>query len=276
MFIPRGYEVPKLSEMEKMVVRQYLWEALCKDHEGKMILMWSASTSPWCNPYCQARHKNKNSICSKCFSIALTEMRESLRNKLERNTVLWTTEIIPIDCFPVLPVSLFRLESFGDLNNIVHLTNFFNFCLANPAVRFALWTKNTFLFKLARELGIDKPANLIIIESSPLFNTPITPSDEWVDKTFTVWTKEYVDADFINCGKKKCVECQNCYKIDGPTEINELVKSAQMMKPRAYLKKVDGQWFARQKCGGFVAMARTKAECEKICRAMGYVPEKAA
>lgn len=241
-----------------------------------MILMWSVSTSPFMNTYCQARHKNGNSICSKCFSMALNEQRDGLRDKLERNTILWSTQIIPIDCFPVVPMEIFRLESFGDLNNIVQLTNYFNFCLANPLTRFALWTKNTFLFPIAREFGIDKPSNLIIIESAPLFNTPIEPSDRWVDKTFTVWTKEYFDADFINCGKKECITCQNCYRRDGVRQINELVKSAQNMKPRAYLTKVDGQWIARQKCGAIVAITKTKKECEKECRAKSLVPEKAA
>lgn len=276
MIIPKGYTVPKLSEMEKAIIRQKIFESFCTDHDGKMYLMWSVSTSPWLNQYCQARHKNGNSICSKCFSIALTEQRDALKDKLERNTVLWTTEIIPIECFPKLPLDLFRLESFGDLNNVIQLVNYFNFCLANKHVRFALWTKNTFLFKIARELGVDKPGNLFIIESAPLFNTPIDPSDEWVDKTFVVWTKEYFDADFINCGLKKCIECQNCYRPDGPKQINELVKSAQRMKPRAYLAKIDGLWVARQKCGAIVAITKTKKDCEKECRAKGLVPEKAA
>lgn len=275
MIIPKGYKVPKLSKLAIMVIKQKLFESLCKDHDGKMLGMWSVSTSPFMNPYCIARHKNGNSICSKCFSIALNEQRPELREKLERNTILWTTEIIPIECFPILPVTMFRFESFGDLNNIIQLVNYFNFCLVNPDVKFAIWTKNTFLFKMARELGVIKPKNLEIVESAPLFNTEIDPSDEWVDRVFVVYTKEYFEADFINCGLRKCIECQNCYNPNGPKVIKELVKSAQKMKPRAYLTKIDGQWIARQKCGAIVAITRTKKECEKECRAKGLVPEKA-
>lgn len=206
-----------------------LYEAICRNHRGKMEGMWSLSTSCNLNPYCHARHKNGDSICAKCFAIRQTEYQKSLAKKLERNTELLTTEIIPEDCFPYIPLDIFRLESFGDLNNITQIINYFNFTNANKNTIFALWTKNTFLFPEARKQEIKKPENLIIIESAPLINTPIEPSDPWVDKVFIVWDKSYKGMPFINCrngdGKdKKCIDCRNCYYKDGPKVINEIVK----------------------------------------------------
>ena len=218
-----------MTTREKAELMNKLYEAICRNHRGKMEGMWSLSTSCRLNSYCLSRHKNGDSICADCFALRQTDYQKTLAEKLERNTELLTKEVIPEDCFPIIPLNIFRLESFGDLNNIIQIENYFNFAKANPDTVFALWTKNAFLFPEARELGIEKPDNIIIIESAPLINIPIEPSDPWVDKVFVVWDKSYKGCDFINCRKgdgkdKRCVECQNCYKFDGPKVINEIVK----------------------------------------------------
>jgi len=218
-----------MTTREKVQLANKIYEAICRNHNGKMEGMWSLSTSCRLNPYCQAKHKNGDSICAKCFAVRQTSYQHSLANKLERNTELLTKEIIPEDCFPAIPLDIFRLESFGDLNNIIQIENYFNFAKANPDTIFALWTKNAFLFPKARAAGIEKPNNIIIVESAPLINTPIEPSDHWVDKVFVVWDKSHKGCDFINCRKgdgtdKKCVKCRNCYRFDGPKVINEIVK----------------------------------------------------
>ena len=197
-----------------------VWKAICMNHRGKMTGMWSLSTSPWCNPYCIARHKKGDSIYAKCFSIRQTSYMKNLAKKLEKNTKLLTEN--EIKAFPTIPVNIMRLESFGDLQNLTQLKNYFEFTVQNSQTTFALWTKNAFLFPAAREAGLRKPDNMIIIESAPLLNTPIEPSDEWIDKVFIVWDEGH-DAE-INCGGKKCIECQNCYRKDGPKVINERLK----------------------------------------------------
>jgi len=47
-----------------------------------------------------------------------------------------------------------------------------------------------------------------------------------IDKIFNVVTPEYAANNpiNINCGKKNCRECLNCYKKDSPTIINEILK----------------------------------------------------
>lgn len=212
---------------EMLAIRNQIEKAICYNHEGKMDGMISLSTSPLLNKYCQLRRKNKATICSDCFSFALNEIRDSLKQKLKRNTVLLTSRIYPISFFPILNVRFFRLESFGDLNNEIQLINYFRLCEANTDVGFSLWTKNLFILRRVRKLGYKKPKNLIIIFSSPIKNREIKIDlDPWIDKYFTVFTKDYVKDHGIkiNCGKLHCLTCLKCYKHNKIKYIRELLK----------------------------------------------------
>lgn len=210
---------------------QFMWDAICTNHTGKMTGMWSLSTSCLCNKYCLARMKDPDSICSKCYSERQMEWQENLRIKLYRNTLILTTIEIPVKLMPRFNVMKGRFESHGELNNVIQIKNFFNLCKANPGTIFALWTKNTFLFPEARKQGVRKPKNLIIIESSFKINEVTKPSDPWVDKVFTVFNKKFAREHGIeiNCGGRCCMTCEtDCYKknkVKGKVEyINELVK----------------------------------------------------
>lgn len=210
---------------------QFMWDAICTNHTGKMTGMWSLSTSCLCNKYCLARMKDPDSICSKCYSERQMEWQENLRIKLYRNTLILTTIEIPVKLMPRFNVMKGRFESHGELNNIIQIKNFFNLCKANHGTIFALWTKNTFLFPEARKQGVRKPKNLIIIESSFKINEVTKPSDPWVDKVFTVFNKKFAREHGIeiNCGGRCCMTCEtDCYKKNkakGKVEyINELVK----------------------------------------------------
>lgn len=210
---------------------QFMWDAICTNHTGKMTGMWSLSTSCLCNKYCLARMEDPDSICSKCYSERQMEWQENLRIKLYRNTLILTTIEIPVELMPRFNVMKGRFESHGELNNVIQIKNFFNLCKANPGTIFALWTKNTFLFPEARKQGVRKPKNLIIIESSFKINEVTKPSDPWVDKVFTVFNKKFAREHGIeiNCGGRSCMNCEtDCYKknkVKGKVEyINELVK----------------------------------------------------
>ena len=237
MSIFTEYEAWKLLEEmypgrpKEAQLAQFMWDALCTNHTGKMTGMWSLSTSCLCNKYCLARMKDPNSICSKCYSERQMEWQENLRIKLYRNTLILTTIEIPVELMPRFNVMKGRLESHGELNNVIQIKNFFNLCKANPRTMFALWTKNTFLFPEARKQGVRKPGNLIIIESSMKLNVITEPSDPWVDKVFTVFNKKFAREHGIeiNCGGRCCMTCEtDCYKknkVKGKVEyINELVK----------------------------------------------------
>lgn len=196
-------------------------------HTGKMEGIYSLSTSVLLNPICRKRAENPNSICSKCFAEKIANARKELRGCLAKNTEILTTQVIPTKEWPILNQAIFRLESFGDLNNGTQFQNYINFANRNPRTTFALWTKNPSIIDAVFKTGEEKPQNMIIIVSSPLVNVPASPRYVWVDKVFTVYDKKYAEERGIeiNCGARDCLGCQRCYTKRREVEyISELLK----------------------------------------------------
>ena len=208
-------------------------------HGGKMSQMFSISTSPLCNPYCQARYNNNSKkkipiICAWCFAHRQLERYVNNQPILEYNTTV-LKKIIPIDFLPFIAVcnykNYFRFESFGDLNNVEQVINYFNICKKNQHINFALWTKNyNFIAVAINKYGYKKPANLQIIGSVAKINPSENEKAElltrydFINKTFSVYDSD-TKAN-INCGGKKCIECGFCYdkKYKNIKHINELIK----------------------------------------------------
>lgn len=190
-------------------------------HNGKMEEMTSLSTSVIKNPYCQARQRIAGSICEKCYSEAMHNMYSDLSRCTARNTEVLTSIIIPVNEWPVVNRSVFRLEAFGDLNNVIQVINYFNFCLNNPRTTFSLWTKNPWIIKEAIAAGHKKPRNLIIILSSIFLNKPadkkMLSRYPFVDKVFTV----YNNGEPSNCAGLNCNACRRCYSKRTTKEIKE-------------------------------------------------------
>jgi len=210
--------------MTNLEIKKALKNALCTNHSGKMEGMVSLSTSVKLNPDCAERAKIPGSICSKCYADRQLSYQHSTAAKYERNTKLLTSEVYPVECFPEILETIGRFEAFGELFNTIQLENYFNMCLKNPDVDFALWTKNVYILANGRRKGLQKPKNLTILQSSMFINSPVRKTDPWVDKTFTVWDKEHAKSVNINCGGKKCKKCQICYHDNGIDEINEILK----------------------------------------------------
>lgn len=199
----------------------------------KMDGMFSLSTCPTLNYLCILRSNIDGLICKHCYSMTMNKRFKNLRSKLEKNTVYLTESIIPYENIPFLNFLLFRLESFGDLQNEIQAINYLNLIRKNPQTLFAWWSKNPKFIKSALDtLGIEKPQNVQIIFSSPCMNTPIqieilTKVFPFIDKVFTVFDRDYLAKHpeiEINCGSRKCRECQNCYHPDGNIQVNEMVK----------------------------------------------------
>lgn len=206
---------------------------ICTNHSGKMTGFASLSTSPLSNTFCKARCKCKGSICEKCYSMRMQRMYATLDRTLAKNHEVLTKRIIPVSDMPILNYLMFRLESFGDVENEIQIINYFNLCRRNPRVQFTIWTKNTPIFKklLANGYGgkrYPKPKNLLVVVSSPFVNTAEDISKyPFADKVFTVYTKEYAEKNgiAINCGALSCAKCQRCYdRHDRARYINELLK----------------------------------------------------
>ena len=185
---------------------------------GKMSGFPSISTSVALNPICQARAKNPDSICHHCFAMSTVARYTALGVHLAENTTVLCKDILPLELLPKFSfaVNMCRFESFGDLNNITQVINYFNIAKVNAHVHFALWTKNPKLVALAIEQGNAKPENLNIIYSSPMLNTcadDIFTRYPFIDKVFTVYDKQTIAREniTINCGARACASCGLCY-----------------------------------------------------------------
>lgn len=201
---------------------------ICTNHTGKMTGFASLSTSPIVNTFCQNRSKCKGSICAMCYSMKMQKMYSELDKVLIKNYRVLTSQIIPVEKMPIINYLMFRLESFGDVQNETQIINYFNLCKRNPRVQFTIWTKNTAIFKRVFENGNRKPKNLIIIVSSPMMNTALKIENyPFADKVFTVYKKDYAlnNGIKINCGSKSCAACGMCYNKNNRTVyVNELLK----------------------------------------------------
>jgi hypothetical protein len=206
---------------------------ITKDHSGKMEGMQSISTSCKCNPNCERYSHIDGCICQWCYADAMLSYRKNMNPCLERNTQVLTTSIIPMEHLPLINACYFRFEAFGDLNNDIQLINYINICKKNPDVNFALWTKNLHILKQVFDTRFNnnrskKPKNLVIVYSSLFVNkpTPIAMLPWYVDRTFTVYDKEFIEQNGIeiNCGARCCLTCHKCYKKTGPKEMREELK----------------------------------------------------
>lgn len=209
------------------------------DHTGKMRGMWSLSTSPLTNSRCCHRSKCKGAICSQCYSLSMQRRYHGLDHALRANSDILYHSVTPVNEWPVIvSKTKFRLESFGDLATIVQAINYINFCLRNPAVNIAIYTKNPDILSAAFEMvgggpKTGKPANMIVNYSSPyvnIVNDATYQRYEWmIDHVFTVVDEIGLDAiggpAAVNCGARSCDECERCYKHDGALHIWEVIKS---------------------------------------------------
>ena len=120
----------------------------------------SISTSCMLNPYCQSRQLIDGAVCQKCYSMKYLSHRHSLREKVAINTELLSEQLLEDSEIPCINAHTFRLESFGELVNEIHLKNYIKICKLNPRTTFGLWTKNLIILdNVFKE--VSKPDNLI-------------------------------------------------------------------------------------------------------------------
>ena len=196
------------------------------NHSGKMRGMQSLSTSCATNENCKRNAQIEGSICAKCYAQQMMAYYSKMSACFERNAEVLTSRVLTKEELPLINACYFRFESFGDLNNTTQLINYFNICKKNPDVHFALWTKNPqIVAEVVKENS--KPKNLVIIASSLMINREINIDDmPYIDKAFTVYTKEYIKDNEvqINCGARNCLQCHRCYKKTGDRYIREILK----------------------------------------------------
>lgn len=192
---------------------------------GKMAGVNCLSTSNLVNPFCAARKNNPDMICSKCYADSTCKRYHKLQDNMLTNTAILTTRLFEIDEMPTINAAIFRFEAFGDLINATQCRNYFRLCKANPAVHFALWTKNPGIVRQAIAAGENKPENLVILLSSAKIGERVNPAKwDFIDKTFTVYRKNEMPPEVINCGARCCLTCQRCYHKETESNIREYLK----------------------------------------------------
>lgn len=203
---------------------------------GKMEEILSISTCCLLNPLCVERIQKKIGICAECFANALMLAKQGLCENTCYNYKVLSTIEIPDALIPYIDRDELRIESFGDVGTVTQAVNYVKFAVFNPHCNVTAWTKNPWLYDAAfKHLGItEKVKNFTLILSSQFINkeSVIPAKYAWfIDKTFTVYTLEYLKENklsscFINCGGRKCKDCQRCYKNANVSEkhIRELLK----------------------------------------------------
>ncbi|HRZ18680.1 MAG TPA: hypothetical protein P5136_01370 [Methanofastidiosum sp.] len=193
-------------------------------HRGKMKGLWSINTSTMSNPFCQKMQKT-NAICSKCYAqrIEHTYGRKQPIGIWKENGKILSSRILKDKEIRIFKKDVpIRFHSFGELLNLTHLLNFFKIATMNPDRIFALWSKRS---DLVRKVYKDKPANLILIYSTPQINKLKPKKLQGFDKVFSVYTEEFAKEHKIkiNC-HASCINCMTCYSHSQTVYVNELVK----------------------------------------------------
>lgn len=214
-------------------------------HSGKMEGIPSISTSVLLNANCKKNAKTAGSICSHCYAHSLCLLRPSLAKALESNTKILSSRPLSSSEIPDTTGSdIFRLESFGDLNNETQLKNYMAIVNRNPKTRFTLYTKQ---YEIVENYFMTNPIpeNFTLILSSLMVNKNINldsfrPQSKFKQgqlKSFTVYDKEFLVSHAkikINCGSRSCNTCRLCYNSNKVKEVREILKSDQAATEEYY------------------------------------------
>jgi hypothetical protein len=195
----------------------------------------SISSSVHDNCLCAAWRKLKGCICQHCYAHNQQAYQNGLKEHNILNGIILRNVLLPVCAFRFLPILFpyLRIESFGDIANVIQACNYLRIIKAFPEKRCAIWSKNLALWDAAIKTE-GKPKNTTFVASSPYVNKPfdmdILQKYDFIDHVFTVYDKKYAKehAIRINCGGIKCMEClkakKGCYYHGGEFYVNELLK----------------------------------------------------
>jgi hypothetical protein len=185
---------------------------------GKLAGLQAINSNTLSNDFCSTMRKT-DSICKVCYSAAmLSGSRKNCAPAFERNSVLLSAALIPVDRMPYINAAIFRFHGHGELINSVHLENIYRIAERNPATTFTLWTKRRDLIRTGRA----RPDNFILIYSNPSLDKVMAKPPARFDKVFNNVKADYTGP--ANCTGQRCIDCQLCYTPGGETVIVEHVK----------------------------------------------------
>lgn len=200
---------------------------------GKLEGYSTISTSVTKNPFCLARMKDPEKICSACYAVKNLDRRDALKQNLDINFEILNKVLISEAAWKFAAIQTCngdaRIESHGDVATVTCARNYIRCAKAHEWITFGVWTKNWNLWKIAFELEGGKPENIVFNVSSDKLNTRMDipeSIENIVDHVFTVFDKKYIKEHNINinCGAKNCAGCRICYKKDTEKYVNEKKK----------------------------------------------------
>lgn len=221
------------KHMTVEIFKKYFGIHFSDSMTGKMENVHGISTAVTENPHCRELAKNPLYICHECYAAEYLKVKKEPEKAYIRNGRILQNAIISKEFWPYIFSDLFRIESFGDCANATQATNYLNLAFKNSDENntciFTVFSKAMAFYAMAiKQTG--KPENMIFVQSSPCLNKAIKPAFNFIDKVFTVYTKEYAAEHGIKitCGGYKCIFCRACYKKTGSVQyVNELLKSDQ-------------------------------------------------
>ena len=231
--IEAAREAARNGKIQEYQYVQLVQQVVVSEMTGKLEGYYSVSTSVLMNPICQARARIPGSICAKCYAASTAARYSALTQSLETNTFIMTEFLIPEMAWATLvwPTTNgdARVESFGDVRNVIQARNYLRIIKTHPWLNFGVWTKNAGIWAAAFKLEGGKPENMKFIISSMHINQPDDIPEnvrKYADHRFTVYTAEFAEEHniTINCGGRKCATCRNCYKCNTAFDIAELLK----------------------------------------------------
>ena len=201
---------------------------------NKLEGICSISSSVHDNIFCKARRLIKDCICSHCYAHNQQAYQTGLKEHNILNGIILRNILIPVKAFKLLVIIFpsLRIESFGDVQNVIQARNYIRIIKAFPRKRCAIWSKNLLIWEQAFMLE-GKPNNTTYVHSSSKVNVVDvidTKRFYFVDHVFTVFDKKYAKQHniIINCGGRKCMDCIrkriNCYFRNTEFYINEGLK----------------------------------------------------
>ena len=188
---------------------------------GKLEGIPALNTDTTSNKFCIERSKDKDSICSQCYSWnMLKTFRKNAVPRFLKNSNLISESVLDRSELPHPKSLVARFNGHGELINVNHVQNIVNFALSYPKVTFTLWTKKVSVIQSFFKKNI-KPKNLLLIYSNEKVDSISKKVPKYFDKTFNVVSNKTAS---VNC-EGKCIDCLKCYNLKDKTkQIIEVIK----------------------------------------------------
>lgn len=214
----------QITDFERFTLLGIYHESMHKTGKIEDIMSFdsSATNCEFCDAMRKAAKNNPDHICGYCYDFAQEHSFKGVNvlNRHSLNMIIIASVEFSVEELRTLNVSYInRINSSGDVPNIIYAKNMINLCFAFPVVNFGFWAKNTAaVIAACDELG--KPGNVKLIQSSYIIGKPAKLA-KYFDVVFTVYaTKESVEKALATgakeCNGKKCKTCGfKCYLKNG-------------------------------------------------------------